>query len=273
MGIKKDIVLGTTPPPKKLRNYLFFKSAFPHSGREDDEDITDEGFIYLPSPASCLLVSAPRLLLASSVISFIAGIGVYLGSLSAATLEGGGARNAFIVYCIVTFLSCIFYVQSTLVQWSQAVEDEGDQIVSDIIERRSRILKKFNCSGTRDFSSIRDDEVFQRRHRQQPCETEATNREPQHESRSQTRCVPSDEKSDALPNPGEDLESQKIGQDVSITPKSPSQSPASYIDAHVQLAQQLQRLAGEFEQMSRRYAEMQQPVSPQPRPSRWRRWG
>ena len=152
IGIKKDIVFGQTPPPKKLRQYLFLTSAFPRFSARSTTDKSYEdvvrayaesgGYVDLPSPASCMLISAPRLLLAMSVVGFVAGVGVYLGSLTSPSLESVFGRDVFVVYCVVTVLSCAFYIQSTLVQWSQAAEDEGDKIMADIVSRREALLKR-----------------------------------------------------------------------------------------------------------------------------------
>ena len=76
---------------------------------KDKPKLKDFGLEYAPSLASVLLLSSPRLLLASSVNSFIAGLNVYLVFVWKRQLDQSAGRNSskdvFIVSIVVTALS------------------------------------------------------------------------------------------------------------------------------------------------------------------------
>lgn len=156
--LKKDVVLGDTIWPHQDPKQSIWTSRVSPNNAEDNDNV-DVGYTYLPSPASCLLLSAPRLLLASSVISFLIALGIYLGVRYTKGISDGhsrsGLRDIFIVYCAGMLFSIFFYAQSSLVQWSQAITDEGDIVMLGLDRSRQAILGQLKMTNTGDFREWR----------------------------------------------------------------------------------------------------------------------
>lgn len=151
--VRKDVVAGFTHTKKKKTNQSWGAYISEEVTDDDPGELENSLCVYLPSPVSCLMFSAPRLLLAASVLSFIIGVGIYTGTLAFTDLGDSHTRhkNVFIVYCVTAAFGFSLYIQSSLVQWSQKVSDEGDKIMEDLNKRRQHILNMLRLRSNTDY--------------------------------------------------------------------------------------------------------------------------
>ena len=123
---------------------------------EDEEDI-----VRLPSPASCLYISWPRLLFTGSLVAFVTALGIYLGFLMSLNLNDNntsdGSRNVFIIYAIVAALSYMMYNQasSILAGRTRGAQDTGDRIMIDLAKRRHHTLKSRKLRNSAEYRTWR----------------------------------------------------------------------------------------------------------------------
>lgn len=143
ISVDMDVVLGQLSDViESLRSAL----ALLGWGKNSPKRIR-ENMIKLPSAASCLLLTGPRLLLTGSLLSFVVALGIYLGFLMSLHLTDDNgpndARNVFIFYVVVAVVCYILFSQcSSILSGRMAVsQDEGDRIMKVLLKRRRDLLK------------------------------------------------------------------------------------------------------------------------------------
>ena len=113
--------------------------------------LSESGMIRLPSAASCLLLSVPRLLFSASLVSFVLALGAYLGGLILVDLPDRSAAigdfNVAIFYLVAGSVTFFLYdiSSSILAGRTAGAQDAGDRIMTKFEERRRAALAASNA--------------------------------------------------------------------------------------------------------------------------------
>jgi hypothetical protein len=127
--------------------------------REWGSEYDEFGYMNLPSLSSVILTSSPRLALSYSVNSFMAGLGVYLGSIWKRGLdEESGDRDSqkvFIIYIVVIVICYFFYAQVYLVHARQESYAKQDKVLARLQKLRKDTMEKAGCSTVSEYREWR----------------------------------------------------------------------------------------------------------------------